>query len=141
MLTDKMNLTGKVLIEVNGKPVLFVNNLITTAGKGYVASRMEGVSATVMSHMAIGSGTTGAAIGDTTLQTELGRVALTSTVVSTNTVTYTASFPAGTGTGTITEAGIFNDPTTGTLLARTVFGAVTKNVNDSMTITWVVTVS
>lgn len=120
---------------------LLVPNLVVTAGKGYIASRMTGTTAGIMSHMAIGTGTASPAAGDTTLGTEAGRVALTSSVASSNTVTYTATFPAGTGTGAITEAGILNAGTAGTLLCRTTFPVVNKQSGDSIAITWVVTIS
>lgn len=118
-----------------------IKNLVVTTGLNFIVSRMKDATATAMSHMAVGSGTTAAAAGDTALGTELGRVALTSTTVSSNTVTYVASFPAGTGTGSVTEAGILNAASSGTMLCRTVFGVVTKNSGDSMTITWTVTIS
>ena len=73
--------------------------------------------------------------------TEGGRVALSGSVVSTNTITYTATFPAGTGTGAVTEAGIFNASSGGTMLCRTTFPVVTKGSGDTLAITWVVTVS
>jgi hypothetical protein len=118
-----------------------LHNLVVDTGLNYIVSRVKDTSETAMSHMAIGSGTTSAAAGDTALESQLGRVSLTSTTVSTNTVTYVASFGAGTGTGAVTEAGILNDATTGTLLCRTVFPVVNKQAGDSMTITWVITVS
>ena len=94
-----------------------------------------------MSHMAIGSGTTAAAAGNTALGTELGRVSLTSGSASSAVVTYVATFAAGTGTGAVTEAGLLNASSGGTLLCRTVFSVVNKGANDSMTVTWTVTVS
>ena len=116
-------------------------NLVVNVGKDFVASRMVAASATVMSHMAIGSGTTAPAAGDTTLNSELGRVTLASSSATGAVVTYTASFPAGTGTGAVTEAGIFNAGVAGTMLCRTVFSVVNKGANDSMSVTWTVTVS
>jgi len=116
-------------------------NLVVNVGKDFVASRMVAASATVMSDMAIGSGTTAPAAGDTTLQSELGRVTLASASATGAVVTYTASFPAGTGTGAVTEAGIFNAAVAGTMLCRTVFSVVNKGANDSMSVTWTVTVS
>jgi len=116
-------------------------NLVVNVGKDFVASRMVAASATVMSHMAIGSGTTAPAAGDTTLDSELGRVTLASSSATGAVVTYTASFPAGTGTGAVTEAGIFNAGAAGTMLCRTVFSVVNKGANDSMSVTWTVTVS
>ena len=141
MINDGLKLKGKLSIALNDEVVQEVDNLVVTAGKGYVASRMKDASATAMSHMAIGSGTTNPAASDTALETELGRVALTSTAVSGAVVTYTATFAAGTGTGAVTEAGILNASSSGTLLCRTEFSVVNKGSSDSMTITWTVTVS
>ena len=141
MINDGLKLTGKLKIALNGETVQEVNNLVVTDGKEYVASRMKDATATAMSHMAIGSGSTAAAAGDSSLGTELGRVALTSTAVSAAVVTYTATFGAGTGTGAVTEAGILNASSGGTMLCRTVFSVVNKGASDSMTITWTVTVS
>ena len=128
-------------IRDSGKIIQEVDNLVVTAGKGYVASRMKDATATAMSHMAIGSGSTAAAASDTALGNQLGRVALTSTTVSNAVVTYVASFPAGTGTGAVTEAAILNASSGGTMLCRTVFSVVNKGAQDSMTVTWTVTVS
>ena len=141
MINDGLKLTGKLKIALNGETVQEIDNLVVTDGKEYVASRMKDASATAMSHMAIGSGSTAAAAGNSALGSELGRVALTSTAVSAAVVTYTATFAAGTGTGAVTEAGILNASSSGTLLCRTVFSVVNKGASDSMTITWTVTVS
>jgi hypothetical protein len=91
--------------------------------------------------MAVGSGVVAAGAGDTTLGTELGRIGLTSNTASTNVVTHVATFGAGVGTGALTEAGILNASSGGTLLCRTVFSVVNKGASDSMTVTWTVTVS
>ena len=141
MINDGLKLTGKLKIALNGETVQEVDNLVFTDGKGYVASRMKDASATAMSHMAIGSGSTAAAAGNSAQGNQLGRVALTSTNVSGAVVTYVATFAAGTGTGAVTEAGILNDSSSGDLLCRTVFSVVNKGASDSMTITWTVTVS
>lgn len=131
-----------VLNKADGSTEQFDHlNLVVATGLNFIVSRMKDTTDDVMSHMAIGAGTTSAAANDTGLGSELGRVALTSTTVTANTITYVATFPAGTGTGAVTEAGIFNAATSGTLLCRTVFPVVNKQSGDSMTITWTVTVS
>ena len=142
MIKDDLMLKGKLTIAINGKAVKEVDNLVVTAGKGYVASRMKDASATAMSHMAIGTGSTAAAAGNTALGSESARTTLTSTTVSGADVTYVDTFAAGTGTGAITEAGLFNASSGGTMLCRVVFsGAISKGNSDSMTITWTVTAS
>lgn len=132
-----------VLRDENGevKEEITVPNLVVDAGLDFIASRMVGTASSVMSHMAVGSGTTNPAAGDTTLESELGRVALTSSTATNNAVEYVATFGAGVGTGAITEAGILNASSGGTLLCRTEFAVVNKGASDSMTITWTVTIS
>ena len=120
---------------------LDVPNLVVTTGKNYIASRMVGTSSTVMSHMAVGTDDTSPAAGDTALIAEAGRVALSSFTASTNSVTATATFPAGTGTGALVEAGILNASSGGTMLCRTTFSVVNKAAGDSVAITWTITVS
>ena len=139
-IQDNLKMKGRLQVSLNGEVVRDIDNLVVTAGKNYVADRMKNNSS-VMSHMAIGSGNTAAAAGNTALGTELGRVALTSSTVSNAVVTYVASFAAGTGTGAVTEAGILTAASNGTMLCRTVFSVVNKGSADSMTITWTVTVS
>tara|TARA_Y100000814_G_C12187679_1_gene353595 strand:+ start:30 stop:455 length:426 start_codon:yes stop_codon:yes gene_type:complete len=141
MISDDLKMTGRLIIEINDEVVQEVDNLVVTAGKNYVASRIKDASATAMSHMAVGTNNTAAAAGQTALSSETARVALTSTTVSTNTVTYAATFGAGTGTGALVEAGILNASSGGTMLCRTVYTTVNKGSSDSMTVTWVITVS
>jgi hypothetical protein len=144
---EDLQATGQVLIQLldaagNVKEEHKVKNLVVSAGKTYIAARMQGSAIpTVMGYMAIGTGTATPAVGNTTLGVEAGRVALASFSSSSNQVTATATFPAGTGTGAITEAGIFNASTGGTMLCRTTFPVVNKAAGDSIAITWVVTVS
>jgi hypothetical protein len=145
MIQENIKITGKVSIKLfdqSGelKDTRDINNLVVTTGKEFIAARMVGTP-TEMSHMAIGADNTAADVGDTALGSELGRVGLTSDTASGAVVTYVATFPAGTGTGAVVEAGILNASSGGTLLCRTVFSVVNKGANDAMTITWQITVS
>jgi hypothetical protein len=143
-LNEIFKLTGKVHVTVTNEHGEVVEqraaNLVVTTGKNFTASRMVGIASNVMSHMAIGAGTTAAAVGDTALGSELGRVVLTAGTATNNVVTYTATFGTGVGTGAVTEAGIFNASSAGTLLCRVVFAVVNKGANDTIAITWTVTV-
>lgn len=130
----------------NVKEDVTVTNLVVDTGLAYIASRMKDTTQTAMSHMAVGDGdqaggAANPAAGDTALQHQLARVALTSTTVTANAVAYAATFGAGSGTGAITEAGIFNASSGGTMLCRTEFAVINKGASDSMTITWTVTIS
>lgn len=138
---SNLAMKGRLTIAINDEVVQEVDNLVVTTGKGYVASRMKDATATAMSHMAIGTGSTAAAVGDTALGGESARVALTSTTVSGADITYVATFGAGTGTAAITEAAVLNASSSGTMLCRTVFAVVNKGASDSMSVTWTVTAS
>jgi hypothetical protein len=148
MFNDAIKMTGNlklVLTDEHGnvKQEEEVKNLVVTVGKNYIASRMKDATATAMTHMEVGTSSTAAAVGDTALVAAVAssRVTLTSTTVTTNSVAYVASFPAGTGTGALTEAGIFNASSSGTLLCRTVFSVINKGAADTLGITWTVTVN
>lgn len=118
-------------------------NLVVSTGLSYIASRMVGSAASVMSHMEVGTNSTAAAAGDTALGAAVAssRTALTSFTSSGAVATAVCTFGPGVGTGVLREAGIFNSSSGGTMLCRTVFDIVTKGSADSMTITWTITVS
>ena len=145
-----LKMTGKLDIVVydadgNIKEQREVPNIVTTAGKTFIASRMAGTASAVMGWMEVGTSTQAAAVGDTALVLPVSASRTATSVsggtASTNTVVYATTFPAGTGTGALTEAGIFNASSSGTLLCRTVFSVINKGASDSMTITWTVTIN
>lgn len=146
-LNDTMSVRGDLVViktdEFGKTDTVKLKNVVVSVGKTYIADRMTSNTVNIMSHMAIGTGNTTALTSDTSLETELSRVALTVTggTPSSNTVTYSATYPAGTGTGALTEAGVFNDDTTGTMLCRTVFPVINKQAADTVTITWVVSIT
>ena len=147
MIKDKLQLRGDVSIVLKSadgsvKDSRSIKNLVVSDGLNFIVSRMKDTTQDAMSHMAVGSSTTAASAGQTDLVSILGsREALGSTTVSTNTVTFICSFGAGSGTGAVTEAGVFNAVTAGDMLCRTVFDVVNKQATDSMSITWVVTLT
>ena len=147
MINEKLKLRGDVAIVLkdkngNVKESRDIKNLVVTAGLTFICSRMAGASASVMSHMALGSGTTAAAAGQTDLVTLLGsRKALDSSTASTSTIIYVSSFDAGEATGAVTEAGVFNTSTAGTMLCRTVFTVLNKAASDTMSVTWTITLT
>ena len=119
-----------------------VENLITTAGRNAIVERLDSSPSTAQpSHMAIGTGTNAPAAGDTTLQTEIDRNALTSNVAAANVLTMIADWAAGDGTGAITEAGVLNAASSGTLYSRATFSVVNKGSSDTLQITWTYTLT
>jgi len=145
MIADRIGIKGSLDVVIydqhnNVKDKRHVSNLVVASGKNYIANRMTSNANVIMSHMAVGSGNTNPTTSDTVLGTEISRVALDSTTLNGNVITYVSTFGAGVGTGSLTEAGIFNDPTAGTMLCRTRFDVVNKANSDVIVITWNITV-
>lgn len=133
----KDEVTGEIKQEFD------IENLVVTTGKTWLAKRLAAESVNEMTHMAVGTSSTSPSAGDTALiGTELGRVAFDSKNRSANAVTMIATFPAGTATGTLNEAGIFDGSSGTTMLSRVAFaGPVTKGASDSFQVTWTVTMT
>ena len=146
MMNDGLKLRGDVALVLrdkdgNVKDERKIENLIVNTGLNFICDRMKD-DETAMTHMALGSGSTAAAAGDTTLGSQLGsREALDSSTVTSNQIVYVASFEAGDATGAVTEAGIFNASSGGTMLCRTVFSVVNKAADDTLTVNWTITLT
>ena len=124
---------------------LNIANLVTSAGKAGVASRINGSGGeAAFTYIALGTGTNAAAAGDTTLQTEsstngLSRANATASRVTTTVTNDTAQLVntfSVTGSVAVTESGVLNASSVGTLLARQVFSAINVVNGDSLQITW-----
>lgn len=143
-MITKISVTGHVTIEIGGKVVKEIHNLVVTAGLIWIASKLyaAGTPQDDAGFMAMGTGTTAAVLGDTDLETALlPRTAISSTVVADNTIVYKVTF-AETGTADqITEAGLFVDAVAGNMIARTVFDAIDKQSDDQITATWTLTIN
>lgn len=146
-IRSNINVVGQVTVRryTDGELVekRVIPNLVVTAGREYIAGRMKETGRpSEMSHMAVGSGTTAESLGQTALVTEITRIALTTAggTVSNNKVTYNATFAAGVGTGAITEFGIFNAASDGTMLCRTVDAVINKGADDTLAVEWEVTI-
>lgn len=111
---------------------------VTNAGIAEAANLIIG-GGTAFSYLAIGTGTTAADVTDTALETESDRQSATTSRVTTDVANDTAQFVytfSFSGSAAITEAGILNDATVGTLLARQVFAAINVNDGDSLQVTF-----
>ena len=145
-MNDGLKLRGDVALVLrdkdgNIKDERKIENLIVDTGLNFICDRMKD-DETAMTHMALGSGSTAAAAGDTTLGSQLGsREALDSSTVTNNQIVYVSSFEAGDATGAVTEAGIFNASSGGTMLCRTVFSVVNKAADDTLTVNWTITLT
>lgn len=146
-IDDGVGVKGHVHVQLFGpdgelKAERHTSNLVVDTGENHIADQLSSSPGqAAMSHMAIGTGSTAAAFGDTALGTEIDRNALTSRTDSVNVVTYVGTWAAGDGTNSaLREAGIFNNSSGGTMLARAVYSNIDKQAADTLTITWTVTI-
>lgn len=122
-----------------------VKNKIVNAGLALAAGLLNGSgSPTTPTYIAVGTGTTAVAATDTTLQTEsstsgLSRaaatVSLVTTTVTNDTAQWVKSFSV-TGSVAVTESGVFNASSNGTMLCRQTFSAVNVINGDTFQVTW-----
>ena len=137
---------GKLSIDIigpdgNTKERIYINNLVVQTGRDYIAQRLISDSDGPMTHMAVGTSNAAAALADTALGTELTRQAFDTATRVNNITTFVTTYAPGAATGALTEAGIFNASSGGIMLCRTEFNVVNKAADDTMVITWTVTIS
>ena len=146
---DNCHLNGFMIAELFGpdgklKTRREVHNTVTVLCHQMAADQLLAAPAVVTpGWMEVGTGS-GQDANDSTLATYIAgsRTALDSKTRGANAiVTMVCTFPAGTGTGAITEAGVFNLVTENTtdLLLYSSFAAVNKAAADSLVITWTLT--
>lgn len=125
-------------------PVLRTHNLITNVGHAGANGRMSNQgSYNPFIYLAIGIGTSGPAVTDTTLVSEIvtnggQRASATASQVTTSVTNDTAQLLHTwnfTGSFAVTEEGILDAASTGNLLARQVFSAVNVVSGDSLQVT------
>lgn len=126
-----------------------VKNTVVTTGKQLIAGLIANAGVTHPTHMALGTDST---VVDPALDTTLGAEIVNSREETppaqglggdANKITYIGSWGVNepsAGTHAIAEAGLFNSVSGGTMLARTVFDVKNKGANDTLTITWEITV-
>ena len=130
------------LFDENGilKDERTIHNTVTTAGLyGIIDQVIASPTLPKMGWMEVGTGTG----GTTTLTSYIAgsRTAFDSKARSNAIVTVITTFPAGTGTGDITEAGTFDVVTenTANMWMYASFTAIPKAAGDSLVVTWTLT--
>lgn len=147
LLTD---IRANVRVELYGpdgklKELREVHNLIVDVGRDGIMDQLL-ASPTIIkpTHMAIGTGSTAPAAGNTALGTEIDRNALTTKTRTGGVVTMVGDWAAGDGTNAaIAEAGIFSQASgtdaTHPMFSRATFTAINKGGTDTLSITWTYT--
>lgn len=144
-LSENMAVRGFISWELRGpdgriKAAGRNENIITNAGRQLIIDRLQGATPAVADYIAIGTGNTAPAASQTALVTEVARAQATLSQPDAHTDRAVYTFPAGTGTGVIAEAGRLNAAASGTLLARgLVSPTVDKTAADTLQITYDIT--
>jgi len=121
-----------------------IPNTVVSTGKASAAGLLNGVITDFFEYVAIGTGTTSAAVGDTALEAEITtgggeRASATTSRVTTDTTNDTArwtktfNFTAGFA---VTESAILDSSVDGVMLARQTFGEINVVSGDSLALTW-----
>ena len=128
---------GRVLNTVK------INNLIVDAGLKSIVDRLGDVnSITPFEYIALGTGSTAPAGGDTSLANEVERSIATVTLDTENVANDTLQLQntfSITSSVTVEESGVFNDASAGDLLARALTGTLELSSGDDLQITWRIT--
>ena len=118
------------------------HNLVTVEFDRLTADLVSGGSDTAPAYMGVGTGT-GQTSTDSDMATSVARVILDSTAqggtTDDNDVIYVCTFPAGTATAALTEAGLFSTSTAGNMFLYDDLSVINKGALDSLEITWTVT--
>lgn len=143
---------GKVFLELQDVRTGIIrsglyDNMMVTAGKNAIADALRGTTANnkgIITYCALGTNITAPELTDTTLGTELFRKLVSVRTVSGNIATFQTFFTTAEANGSLREAGLFGDDATATLNTGTLFSKLainrTKTSNDTLTLTWTITI-
>ena len=131
-----------VLLGPDGeiKQIECAKNLVVNGGLAEIALGIR--TSPSAKWCGMGTGTTAVSASQTALVTEISTrttptgATLVTTTTTNDTTNFPFSFPAGTATGALTEAGIFSASTVGTMFARVVFPVINKAAADTLLLTW-----
>lgn len=148
--TDRLAIKGGLLLvhkdplgKIYPDGVRFSHNTITVAGDKCCADANSDRGEALFGHMAVGTTSGGKTTASNALEAELARVAVDSRTQGAggadNDVVWIATYAAGTGTGALVEAGLFNDASAGDMYCYQEFSAINKGAADSLTATWTIT--
>lgn len=122
---------------------LAVPNLITTTGKNMLAGILTGGTTPFTRNVAIGTGTTTPAAGDTTLTSEVGTRVSAGFAVTANTAYYSALFTANNPSTqqTIAEYGLFSLNAAGYIFPHSTAPAIIKETTDTLEVQYRVAIT
>lgn len=152
-INQKTSLKGRYKFTIRDaktnkiKKIVEYNNLIPLVGRALIANNLSSNAPTndpYANYVALGTGTTAPANGDTTLETEVYRNPTASATNADNIAYITGFFSAADCNGTYKEAGIFCNGTgiadSGILLSRVAID-ITKSATETLTLDFSLTIT
>ncbi len=133
------------VLRADGSAYSFtLKNMVVTYGLVGLASVIAGGSAfPPLTHLALGDSNTPAALGDTSLISEVRRDPAVVTQLASpedNKVQFQVEHLQGAIVGTFREAGLFDADTAGNMFNRIVFADLVVGSGDTLTTTWIIEV-
>ena len=140
MKNEQVGLKGTLVLTLQ-KPsgevqTIRKDNIIVNGGFDFICDAIatSGTRPAVMGYIGVGTGTAAPDATDTALGTQLLRKAATyAHTTGTKVFTLSSTFATGEATGAITEAGVFNAASSGTMLDRVTFSVINKGADDTLT--------
>ncbi len=150
---DNVKITGECIVEIHDaktgklKSYDHIKNLVVDSGKVSIASSLAGIRNNhqgEITYCAVGTGTDAPLAANTLLQIELYRKQISVRSASGKTAIFKTFFNQSEANGLLKEAGLFGEAATATADTGTLFCRLninrTKSSNDTLTLTWMVTV-
>lgn len=127
------------LIKPSGEVmVTHKNNMVVDVGFDFIADAMckSPSRPDIMGYIGVGKGTTAVSGTQAALVDEIGvrQSAVYAHTAGTKSFTLSTFLDAGTATGPITEAAVFNAAVAGAMLDRVVFDVINKGAADTLTV-------
>ncbi len=114
-----------------------VHNLYVMAGRNLLRDALYGDPITGLTNFGVGEGTTEPKSSDEALEAEVYRDLITQMIKSDGLLTVKYYLPSGEANDyDLTEAGVFNAPTGGTMPARAIYDKIEKSTDIEVTYTW-----
>lgn len=140
---------GNLIVTLDGthpiEPVKEIRNtdMFVTVGKQWLGDLIMGIQSAPLSYIAVGSGTTPPAVGDTNVETIVGaRHLYTNRYRIANIATFSAFFGSSENNGTWGNCGLFDTLTGGTMFCHSTFSpAISKSASNTQTIGFDITIS
>lgn len=143
MMRDEARVEDNVTIEVrdtagNLLERITTHNLVVDTGLSMQAARLQhGSTVPGLTHLALGTGTAAPAASNTALGAEKFRDVITQYIPATRKLTVRYYLATGAANGhSLTECGLFNAASGGTLYARATHAAIAKTSDKTVTYSW-----